>query len=1119
MDLAQLIYKELNKNILRYEENPDKALKSLYQLFLAYLHEITGQEKIAFTTIFARIRFAAEKYDLPYPLYQSLQWYRKSGNPAYPLPHQDPFGLLVLGTYLIYTSAQRVYAAGKDVRLEDFFIQYPPPTPVSVYQESTDQPQRVLLTAIAAPGALLQGFLDNDTGQKVYVRYNVQGKNDWFNPSIQLLGNSLSFPVQAVLHGVAWEDAHTLVAEAIVLEPDFLVDASAIASCFHSRGVAFQGYLLKKFLPYEVTLPILLGNIANYFLDELIRFPEKPFAALLPGVFRLFPLELALLSDPDVKELVARSQMHYHHLRKVLRVDFPQMQVQPEACIIEPSFFSSTHGIQGRLDILYLDPLDPTRRVILELKSGKPFNPTVWGINQDHLIQTLIYDLLIQAAYGKDQQAENYILYSGQSDQQLYRAPRITAQQYDALQARNHMIALDFELARLGTDPHLSLLEAGDRFFNRWQIAHFPNLTGFERKDMLAFAEKYGAMQPLSRKYFIAFSGFIAREQILSKKGIEGMDQARGQAALWLNYPADKAAAFMIFQQLRWRPDLADPEDPLMVFFDRNEQAGSLANFRTGDIALLYPSGDPERRLEASQVFKCTILAVEPAQVRVRLRFPQADLSKYAYWNLEPDTIDSGFLSLSRGVFEFASADESYQQLILGVRPPGVGASIEKSWIPDQLPLFQQEILEKALATRDYFLLWGPPGTGKTSVFLRQLTAILMQHTRENILVMAYTNRAVDEICEAIEHAGIVDFLRIGSEYACDPRFKDRLFSRKLQGISNRSALLELLQNQRLFVGTLASIANNMDLFRIKSFDTAIIDEASQILEPMLVGVLSRFKRFLLIGDHHQLPSVVMQSESESAVSDPALQGIGLSNLRNSLFERLYGKARSGNWQHAFAMLRHQGRMHEALMDFPGRAFYDNNLDVLPMELDANNRQRQSYWIAPASVLATAPYPVLFCERRLFVPTQAAAQEGGLKANASEAKVVAFLMESYIRSISGDLLPSIGVITPYRAQIALIRQTLAERGIDPDRFTIDTVERYQGGARDVIILSLCTNNVFQFRQVAQVSSDGVDRKLNVALTRAREQLIMLGDPEILSQMPFYSEWIAGAYRLDIHQGI
>ena len=100
---------------------------------------------------------------------------------------------------------------------------------------------------------------------------------------------------------------------------------------------------------------------------------------------------------------------------------------------------------------------------------------------------------------------------------------------------------------------------------------------------------------------------------------------------------------------------------------------------------------------------------------------------------------------------------------------------------------------------------------------------------------------------------------------------------------------------------------------------------------------------------------------------------------------------------------------------------------------------------------------------------------------------------------------SIGIITPYRAQIAQIRQELHQQEIDADLLTIDTVERYQGGAREIILLSLCLNREAQLRSLVSLSDEGVDRKLNVALTRARKHLIIFGNPEILSQNEVYTK--------------
>ena len=103
---------------------------------------------------------------------------------------------------------------------------------------------------------------------------------------------------------------------------------------------------------------------------------------------------------------------------------------------------------------------------------------------------------------------------------------------------------------------------------------------------------------------------------------------------------------------------------------------------------------------------------------------------------------------------------------------------------------------------------------------------------------------------------------------------------------------------------------------------------------------------------------------------------------------------------------------------------------------------------------------------------------------------------------------SLGIITPWRAQIAQIRSVLEEMHLDPNDITVDTVERYQGGARDVIIISTCTHTAWQLRTLLNISSEGVDRKLNVALTRAREHLIMLGNPEILQHDEHYAIFMA-----------
>ncbi|NET37132.1 MAG: AAA family ATPase [Cyanothece sp. SIO1E1] len=423
----------------------------------------------------------------------------------------------------------------------------------------------------------------------------------------------------------------------------------------------------------------------------------------------------------------------------------------------------------------------------------------------------------------------------------------------------------------------------------------------------------------------------------------------------------------------------------------------------------------------------------------------------------------------------------------------------------------QQRILSKIIQAEEYFLLWGPPGTGKTSIVLRHLVAYLLSETQEQLLLLAFTNRAVDEICEALDRIGgsiREHYFRIGSSYATAPKYQSQLLQEKMKGIGSRRDLQKILKGHRIVVGTVAAVVGKDELLQLKQFDRVIIDEASQILEPLLVGLLSHFKRFVLIGDHKQLPAVVTQSPEDSAVPGGELHSMGLGNLRNSLFERLFKKCQAQGWDWALDKLSHQGRMHRDIMRFPSEHFYGGNLNILPDTIPAHLRQMDQYPLQPNE----HPLAGLLCSKRMiFLPTPIDDGSPAQKTNRHEAQMVADLVANFQALYDFNQKPfsseSIGIITPYRAQIAQIKTALQQRDLPSESITVDTVERYQGGARDIILISLCTNSSFQLLSLASLSDEGVDRKLNVALTRAREQVILLGNPNILRQNPVYAALI------------
>jgi len=1110
--LADLFYREVAKIDRNEELEPVVKVKALYRLLGLLFVEVTKQERFHFSTLFARIAYAGHKHGLDKREQFYIHHFRKRAGELREdrLEPEEVEEIYALGLKTLCTCIAGLL---KVPLPQNTGLQIPARWPALVAPVDIQAFKAKARVVVLEDDAAAQQLLVRDEEQPqdiLRVQYGLPERNENFNPTIRTIRKVFGLPVTLNLLDVEIDTQGVYRPRAFVVEPDYLVDVTAVAECFKPDGAEPWLHLLKKFLPFPVTKYLVIGNIANFFLDELLGNPEATFKELFPQVFQLNPLAFCLFSDREIREIMQTAQGHFVNLKRVILREFPEQGIDPAHAYLEPSFYSELYGLQGRLDLFYQHQ---DKSAIVELKSGKPFMPNRHGLSNNHFTQTLLYDLLIRSTFGHKTDPVNYILYSSQQEQTLRYAPRLKAQQYEALQLRNQLLAIERLLTRLG-EPGEDLLVQGRRLFGRLRPSRFPQARGFFRNDLADFAGAFSKLDELEQKYFTAFAGFIAREHRLAKTGVQGLESLNGQASLWLNELEDKTDSYDILNHLRVRDNHAREAEPLIVF-DKTEDTHGLANFREGDIAVLYPFDAESESVLSNQIFKCTILELGKETVTVRLRSRQFNddlFERYDRWNLEHDLFDSGFLSLYRGLYEFATIDKDKRDLLLGRRPPREG-SLPPCQPPVELTDEQQDIFKRILAAEDYFLLWGPPGTGKTSMMLKHLVGYLMDNTEEHLLLLAYTNRAVDEICEAIEALGedMRDhYLRIGSRYSTAERFRGQLLRAKTEQTSSRQELLDIIKRHRIVVATVASISNRPELMELKTFDRVLIDEASQILEPLLVGLLPRFRRFVLIGDHKQLPAVVVQDGDNSQVFDQDLQRLGLANLRNSLFERLYKRCIDAGWDWAFAQLSHQGRMHRDIMHFPNEHFYAGSLKILPEALPFHRRQLADIEF-PALAKGEELSQQLLSRRVLFLPTLV--DEGSVtqKTNRHEAEligrlIVAFrtLYEAGSRAFGPE---SIGVITPYRAQIAQIRQVLEEQGMDPDELTIDTVERYQGGARDIILISLCTNGIEQLTSLVSLSEEGVDRKLNVALTRAREHLVVVGNPELLRRNGVYAEFL------------
>ena len=982
--------------------------------------------------------------------------------------------------------------------------------------------QRMRVSLLYADDAYLYVRpLDRLSDKPLRVRYNVPQVNEEFAATCRELWRN----AQLNLLDIDEDENGTLTPSFIILEPDYLIDISTLAECFKEYGHHPANYLLARLQPTGNTRPLLLGNIANLFLDEWIHADGEPdYLACMKKAFRSYPIELAACTDlrdmQKESEFFADCKRHFENIRQTVTETFhaPGYDLDKTDAVLEPSYICEALGLQGRLDYMQRDMSS-----FIEMKSGKADEYAIRGKvepKENNRVQMLLYQAVLQYSMGKDHhEVKPYLLYTRYP--LLYPARSSWSMVRRAIDVRNRIVATEYGI-QLRNSPQYTaqkLEEICPETLNErsldnalWQRYLAPGIA--------AVHDSIKQLSPIEAHYFYSLYNFITKELYTSKSGDTAYEGHTGAASLWLSSLAEKVEAGEILYGLRIRDNhAADIHKPYLVLScppAPEDEGIPLPNFREGDAVVLYERNVETDNVTNKMVFKGNIEQASPHELRMRLRATQQNthvLPADSCYAVEHDYMDTSYRSMFQGLSAFLRATQRRRDLLLGQRPPEFDTSLDAD-IAAYADKDFERITLKARAAKDYFLLIGPPGTGKTSRALRSMVEDCHRE-RKQILLLSYTNRAVDEISKTLAAiTPAVDFIRLGSELACDERYRPHLIENVLEGCPNRRAVQERIARCRIFVGTVATVSSKPELFRLKTFDVAIVDEATQILEPQLLGLLclrneagaDAIGKFILIGDHKQLPAVVLQPEEQSEVYEDDLRAIGLRNLKDSLFERLYRTAtKQEDSGRAYDMLCRQGRMNVEVADFPNRAFYEGRL--LPVGLP-----HQSGDLPPAPGLDGCEFARLLTRRMAFIPSEAEPTGQPAKINRTEASIVARLATALYRQYTGttgfDMATTLGIITPYRSQIALIKRELAATGIAQLKDVIvDTVERFQGSERDVIIYSFCVNRASQLRFLANLTEENgvlIDRKLNVALTRARKQMFITGVPGLLMQNPIYA---------------
>ena len=428
----------------------------------------------------------------------------------------------------------------------------------------------------------------------------------------------------------------------------------------------------------------------------------------------------------------------------------------------------------------------------------------------------------------------------------------------------------------------------------------------------------------------------------------------------------------------------------------------------------------------------------------------------------------------------------------------------------------QEQAVNEVLWAKDVAIVHGPPGTGKTTTLVEAINETLMRESQ--VMVCAQSNMAVDWISEKLVDRGI-NVLRIGNPtrvndkmlgFTYERRFESHpdypqlwairkairelrqhrkrgsdSFHQKMERLKSRATELELRINAQLFgearviACTLVGSANK--LLDGQRFNTLFIDEAAQALEAACWIPLRRVSRVILAGDHCQLPPTVKSLAALKA-------GLGVT-----LMERVTATQPS-----VVTLLKVQYRMNEAIMRFSSDWFYGGQVKSAPQVkhrgiLDYDN---PFLWIDTAPLEEEDDSPVY---HEQFVG------ESFGRVNKAEANLTISTLRDYLEKVGKqrflDEQVDVGVISPYRAQVQYLRSLIkATPELKPFRraITINTVDGFQGQERDIVLISLVRSNA-----AGDIGFLKDLRRMNVAITRARMKVIILGDVKTLTRHPFY----------------
>ena len=933
----------------------------------------------------------------------------------------------------------------------------------------------------------------------------------------------------------------------IILHPDHLISATVVADSFtctrravlqdrvKATGAAEQaqayGHILHEIFGEAFKenvwdtdrLKDIIENVLSSYIETLYEINVQPPEAaeyLMSKVSQLQAWAATFVSaDPEAGgELRDR-----HNSVASMRIN--------KLLEVEEHIWSPMYGLKGNVDATVQvvmkttsDSACRTLTVPLEFKTGK--NDTV----ETHRAQTQLYTLLLSDRY--DVNVACGVLYYLETSKTL-RIPSIRHEIRQMIIQRNElacyvrnklelppMIQKEFTckncFAQTSCFTYHRLTENGDsrssgmgehfkravnhlkpvhqEFFKKWD-----ELLTQEERDAMKFRRELWTMLSFEREVLGRCFGSVIIEPGSASEAVDNSKINRYQ------YTFVKAMQVTGFSFTDSQLTIGEP-----IVISDEEGHFALANGYITNVRPTRIMVAVDRRLhsvrrrcrnfhaENNQVFR-GIMEVQSDDTPRTPAPPDSELPML--FRLDKDEFSNGMATARNNIIRIMEKDlfrarELRQLIIEGMaptfKPTSTAYTLTGPASQQDLNVDQRRAIEKVMTAKEYALVLGMPGTGKTTMIAHIIRALVSQ--KKSVLLTSYTHTAVDNILLKIKDDNI-PILRLGPVGKVHPEvqtFAD------LAGIPKKTiAELETSYNNSRVVAT-TCLGINQPIFNSRIFDYCIVDEASQITLPVCLGPIRMARTFILVGDHYQLPPLVQNKEAQ--------QG----GLDVSLFKML-----SDSQPDSVVNLEHQYRMAEDIMLLSNELIYSGRLKCgtpgvasrllhIPsfenglaahhhtLSSITSSTPSKSICLSTASCwLRRALTPQSRC---LFLNTDSlgpAAQEvvsGSRITNPTETTLTTYLVTTLI---SAGLDPStIGIITFYRSQLALLRADIkAVAGtVAAADLEMHTVDKFQGRDKEVIVLSCVRSN--EARIVGELLRDW--RRVNVAVTRARSKLLIVG---------------------------